>query len=170
MSFVVSLTAGRKSAAYAAALLVVTAFSACATAYAKPRRAATPEAGCAYVPVSNASQSRSSAATLQQPQAMAMGGAVKVQVFGVAIPFTSFGIIHRLKTVPGVANVRFNLRQGEAILTLEPGAYVTDEMLRDAVRDASYTPGKIEWPSKQIQEAHAHAQNCKMSSETQKMG
>ncbi len=170
MAFVSHIVRRRGSAPLAAILLATAAFSACCPAYAKPRSTASPKAGCAYVPVSNAPTPKSSAATLQQPQATAISGIVKVQVLGVAIPFTSFGIIHRLQTVPGVASVQFNLKEGEAILTLKPGAYITDEILRDAVRDASYSPGKIEWASKQVQEAHGQAQNCEMSPKTQKVG
>lgn len=172
MAFVSHIVRRRGSVPFAAVLLATTAFAACCTAYAKPRRAASPEAdaGCAYLPASNAVRSTVGATTLQPTQATATGGTVKVQVLGVAIPFTSFGIIHRLQTVSGVASVQFNLKKGEAILKLKPGAYVTNEMLRDAVRDASYSPGKIEWPSKQVQEAHANAQNCQISSEARKVG
>ncbi len=70
---------------------------------------------------------------------------VAVQVKGVAIPFTAFGIIHRLETVPGVTKVDFSLTSGLAILTLSPQAKLTDTALLDAVRDASYTPGQIFW-------------------------
>lgn len=70
---------------------------------------------------------------------------VSIEVLGVAIPFTAFGIIHRLETVPGVTNVKFDLPTGKATLTFAPNVKVTDSMLRDAVRDASYTPGNIVW-------------------------
>ncbi len=70
---------------------------------------------------------------------------VNVEVRGVAIPFTAFGIIHRLETVPGVAKVQFDLTSGRAVLTLAPNAKITDRILLDAVRDASYTPGRITW-------------------------
>ncbi len=83
-----------------------------------------------------------------------VGGDVAVEVKGVAIPFTSFGIVHRLKTVPGVVGVQFNLKQGEAILQLAPNAYVTDSMLRAAVKNASYTPGNVKWLSETVQREH----------------
>ncbi len=88
--------------------------------------------------------SRNDAATVRQ-FCKAGDQCVTVQVRGVAIPFTAFGILKRLHQIPGVTRVRFNLTTGLAIVSLRKGARLTDQELREAVIDASYTPGKIVW-------------------------
>lgn len=64
---------------------------------------------------------------------------------GVAVPFSVFGIIKRLKEIPGVEHVSFNLSQGLADIRVKPGAQISDDQIRQAVVDASYTPGDIRW-------------------------
>ncbi len=68
-----------------------------------------------------------------------------VTVKGVANPFSSFGIVKRLRQVPGVKDVTFDLYTGQAIVTLEPKADIGEAELKEAVRNASYTAGKIQW-------------------------
>lgn len=68
-----------------------------------------------------------------------------ITVKGVANPFSSFGIVKRLRQVPGVKNVTFDLYTGQAIVTLDPAADISEAQLREAVHDASYTAGKIQW-------------------------
>ena len=72
-------------------------------------------------------------------------GEVQVTVLGVTAPFFVFGIVARLGQVPGVAHVSFNLLHGIADVTVKPGANITDDDLRHAVRNASYTAGPIKW-------------------------
>lgn len=101
-----------------------------------------------------------------------VGRVVMVQVKGVAIPFTSFGIVHRLRTVPGVTSVQFNLKDGVAILHLAPNAHVTGDMLRAAVKNASYTPGNITWmltkaqKEREVQNVHEAAQEAAVKNQT----
>lgn len=68
-----------------------------------------------------------------------------VTVKGVTYPFATFGIIKRLEQMPGVEHVTFDLKDGLADVKLKPGAEITDEQLRAAVKNASYTPGDIKW-------------------------
>lgn len=72
-----------------------------------------------------------------------------VAVKGVAVPFSVYGIIKRLEEIPGVEHVSFNLSQGLADIRIKPGAQVTDGQIREAVVDASYTPGDIRWVATQ---------------------
>ncbi|MGC8525258.1 MAG: hypothetical protein ACP5M5_13335 [Acidibrevibacterium sp.] len=72
-------------------------------------------------------------------------GEVQVTVMGVTAPFTVFGIVKRLGQVPGVDHVSFNLLHGLADVRVKPGAVITDDDLRRAVRNASYTAGPITW-------------------------
>jgi copper chaperone CopZ len=73
------------------------------------------------------------------------GDEVRVIVKGVAVPYSVFGIIKRLEQIPGVAKVDFDMRHGLADIKLKPGAHITDEQLRAAIKNASYTPGDIQW-------------------------
>lgn len=73
------------------------------------------------------------------------GGEALVVVKGVVSPGSSFGLLKNLGAIKGVADVRFNLLHGLADVRLQPGAVVTDDQLRAAVRSASYTPGGITW-------------------------
>jgi copper chaperone CopZ len=66
-----------------------------------------------------------------------------VIVKGVATPFSVFGLIRRFNQIPGVESATFDLSQGLADVKFKPGAAVSDEDIRRAVRDASYTPGPI---------------------------
>lgn len=70
---------------------------------------------------------------------------VLIVVMGVTTPFATFGLIHRFEQIAGVESVTFNLLHGIADVTLRPGAVVTDDEFRRAVRNASYTPGPIRW-------------------------
>lgn len=72
-------------------------------------------------------------------------GEVQVTVLGVTAPFFVFGIVKRLEQIPGVEHASFNLKRGTADVVLKPGATVTDDDLRRAVRSASYTIGPIHW-------------------------
>ena len=75
----------------------------------------------------------------------APAGEVQVTVLGVTSPFFVFGIVKRLGQIPGVQHVSFNLLHGRADVQLKPGAVVTDDDLRKAVRNASYSFGGIHW-------------------------
>lgn len=151
---------GKWSTLFAVLTVAAIGFPSCLWASTTSAATVTPSraSGSASAPASKIATPKSGAAALPGTRLPAFDGDVEVQVLGVAIPFTSFGIVHRLRTVPGVESVAFNLKEGEAILKLKPGAYVTGEMLRDAVRDASYTPGDIAWASKQDELNHSREQ------------
>ena len=72
-------------------------------------------------------------------------GEVQVVVLGVTAPFFVFGIVKRFEEIPGVEHTSFNLKRGTADVLLKPGATVTDDDLRRAVRNASYSIGPIHW-------------------------
>lgn len=84
------------------------------------------------------------------PTGAVSGQDILVIVKGVATPFSVFGLIHRFDQIPGVEQVSFDLSQGLADLRLKPGAQVTDEEIRRAVRSASYTPGEISRPPRPV--------------------
>ena len=68
-----------------------------------------------------------------------------VIVKGVATPFSVFGLLRRFNQIPGVESAAFDLSQGLADVKFKPGATVSDDEIRQAVRNASYTPGSIHW-------------------------
>jgi mercuric ion binding protein len=71
-----------------------------------------------------------------------------VTVWGVIAPVSTFGLLKNLEAIPGVANASFNLRHALATVLIQPGATVTDDQFRAAVRKASYTPREIVRSSK----------------------
>lgn len=68
-----------------------------------------------------------------------------VTVKGMQCPFCAYGIKKHLAKIPGVRKVAVDLAKNQAIVDFTPGAKPTDEQIRRAVRDAGFTPGKIEW-------------------------
>ncbi len=72
-------------------------------------------------------------------------GEVQVVVLGVTAPFFTFGLVKRFEQIPGVEHTSFNLKRGTADVIVKPGATVTDDDLRHAVRNASYSIGSIHW-------------------------
>lgn len=77
------------------------------------------------------------------------GGMALMTVMGVIAPSSTFGLLKHLTGIKGVKDVHFDLQHGLARVQLLPGAVVTDEQLRAAVRSASYTPGEIRWVAAQ---------------------
>ena len=77
-------------------------------------------------------------------------------VKGVAMPFNVYGIVSRLQQIPGVDHVSFDLSHGLADIMLKPGAAVTDEQIRQAIINASFTPGDIRWKPAPKNEPSAH--------------
>jgi len=68
---------------------------------------------------------------------------VSVHIDGLACPFCAFGIEKHLKKVDGVKKVLVNLGEGTANLTLNPGAEVTGEQIRQAVKKAGFKASEI---------------------------
>lgn len=68
-----------------------------------------------------------------------------VAVDGMSCPFCAYGVRKHLSALPGVKSVQVELARGEAIVEVDPEARLTDERIRKAVREAGFTPGKIEW-------------------------
>jgi copper ion binding protein len=70
-----------------------------------------------------------------------------ITVEGVACPFCAYGIDKHLRAVPGVTDVQVDLGASKVTVDVAPGANVTEEALQRAIRDAGFTPGRIEWAS-----------------------
>ena len=69
-----------------------------------------------------------------------------VRVDGASCPFCAFGLEKRLGQIKGVNDVKLEMKEGKVIVTLEEGAVVSEETLRQAVDDAGFTPREIIFP------------------------
>lgn len=68
-----------------------------------------------------------------------------VTVNGMSCPFCAYGVKKHLSVLPGVKNVQVELAKGEAIVNFASETEVSEEQIQKAVREAGFTPGKIEW-------------------------
>lgn len=68
-----------------------------------------------------------------------------VTVQGMQCPFCAYGIKKHLAKLPGAKKVEIELAKNQATVTFAPDAKVSDEQIRRAVRNAGFTPAKIEW-------------------------
>jgi len=62
-----------------------------------------------------------------------------VQVDGLACPFCAYGLEKKLKALPGASKVHIDLDAGRASFDVS-GAVLMPDPVRDAVRDAGFTP------------------------------
>jgi copper chaperone CopZ len=68
-----------------------------------------------------------------------------VTVRGMQCPFCAYGIKKHLAKLQGAMRVNVELATNQAIVTFAPGAKVTDAQIQQAVRNAGFTAGAIEW-------------------------
>jgi len=69
-----------------------------------------------------------------------------IRVDGASCPFCAFGLEKRLGKIEGVNHVKLEMKEGKVIVTLEEGASVSEEALRQAVDEAGFTPREITYP------------------------
>ncbi len=69
-----------------------------------------------------------------------------VRVDGASCPFCAFGLEKRLGHLEGVSDVRLEMKAGKVIITLQKGATVSEQALRQAVEEAGFTPREISFP------------------------
>lgn len=71
---------------------------------------------------------------------------IVVRVDGASCPFCAFGLEKRLGRLDGVLDVRMELKAGKAMVTLKKGATVSEDALRQAVKEAGFTAKEIIFP------------------------
>ncbi len=76
-----------------------------------------------------------------------VGKQAVITVEGLQCPFCAYGIQKQLKKLPGATKVEVELAENQAIVSFKPGADVSDDQLREAVRKAGFTADTIEWRS-----------------------
>lgn len=70
-----------------------------------------------------------------------------VRVDGASCPFCAFGLEKKLGQIAGVASVTMDLKGGKATVILKKGAKVSEQVLRQAVEEAGFTPREIIFPT-----------------------
>jgi len=76
---------------------------------------------------------------------------VEIQVDGLACPFCAFEIEKRLKKVPGVTEVEGDVKNGRAIVEMEPGTAPDPAALADAIERAGSLSLSDEVPAESSQ-------------------
>jgi len=78
---------------------------------------------------------------------------VYIQVKGLACPFCVQGLEKHLKKLVAVEGVSTSLKKGEVTLHLKSGKTVEEKGLREAVKKAGFTAGKIRFEKKAASQA-----------------
>ena len=68
---------------------------------------------------------------------------IQVTVLGMSCPFCAYGVEQKLKKLEGVEGLTVVLATGLATLLLEEGADVSNETLRETVKNAGFEAAKI---------------------------
>ena len=71
---------------------------------------------------------------------------VVVRVDGVSCPFCAFGLEKRIGRLEGVVDVKIEFKAGKAMVTLKEGATVSEDALRQAVKEAGFSAREITFP------------------------
>lgn len=87
------------------------------------------------------------APSLHAAAAVATPKQAVVAVNGMACPFCAYGIKKHLMKLPGAKRVEVELAKGQAIVHFAAGVHTADTQIEKAVRDAGFSPGRIEWRS-----------------------
>jgi copper chaperone CopZ len=68
---------------------------------------------------------------------------IKIEVNGLSCPFCAYGLEKKLKKIPGSENIKIELKEGLAILSVPKSTQPTKEELETIIKDAGFTPGNI---------------------------
>ncbi len=60
-------------------------------------------------------------------------------VDGLACPFCAYGIEKKLSAIDGVENVETDVKSGQVVVTLSEGKTLSEEVARQAVKDAGFS-------------------------------
>ena len=85
----------------------------------------------------------SATGTFAQSENKELKGTVKVRVDGLSCPFCAYGLEKKLKKMDGVSKIEIDVENAFALLTIEEGKIVTDDNIREKVKDAGFTAREI---------------------------
>lgn len=66
-----------------------------------------------------------------------------VRVDGLSCAFCAYSLEKNLKELKGVKDVKINLKEGTATLTLNEGVEIKNEVIKQAVKDSGFTPRSV---------------------------
>ena len=69
----------------------------------------------------------------------------QVTVSGLACPVCSYGLEKKLKQIDGIENLKIDLKTGLVTFTMKEGKTVSDEVIRQKVKEAGYTVKEIKY-------------------------
>ena len=67
------------------------------------------------------------------------GNQYALAVDGLACPFCAYGVEKRLSAIEGVESVETDVKSGQVVVTLAEGKTLSEEVARQAVKDAGFT-------------------------------
>ncbi len=68
---------------------------------------------------------------------------IQITVLGMSCPFCAYGVEQKLKKLDGVVELTVELASGLATLVMQDGADVSNETLRETVKDAGFEAAKV---------------------------
>ncbi len=68
---------------------------------------------------------------------------IEVTILGMSCPFCAYGVEQKLKKLEGVEDLEVVLETGIATLTLEDGADLSNDLLKETVKRAGFEAAKI---------------------------
>ena len=71
--------------------------------------------------------------------AFAGGNEYALAVDGLACPFCAYGVEKKLSAIEGVESVETDVKSGRVVVTLAEGKTLSEEVARQAVKDAGFT-------------------------------
>lgn len=78
-----------------------------------------------------------------QERDSALEGIIKVEVDGLSCPFCAYGLEKKLKNMEGVVKIEIDVENAFVLLTLEEGKTLSEELIREKVKDAGFTAQEI---------------------------
>ena len=71
--------------------------------------------------------------------AFSAGNQYALAVDGLACPFCAYGVEKTLSAIEGVESVETDVKSGQVLVTLAEGKTLSEEVARQAVKDAGFT-------------------------------
>ncbi|SDR67842.1 Heavy-metal-associated domain-containing protein [Gillisia sp. Hel1_33_143] len=70
-------------------------------------------------------------------------GKITIEVDGLACPYCAYGLEKNLKEIDGVEGIEIVINEGTALLTIAKGKQISENTVREKIKEAGFTPGTI---------------------------